>query len=64
MTRAFKAIWLGIVDAYNELFPIVGMNLLWLLFNVPLVLIGLLVVQVATLSMSPHRAAALHSYAR
>jgi len=52
VARGFKAVWLGIVDAYNELFPIVGMNLLWLVLNIPLTLIGLIVVQVASQAMN------------
>jgi uncharacterized membrane protein YesL len=50
--RAFRAIWLGILDAYNELFPIVGMNLCWLLLNIPQTFVGLFVIQVATSSMA------------
>jgi uncharacterized membrane protein YesL len=42
---------MGIVDAYNELFPVVGMNLLWLLFNVPLAVVGLVVVQIGTVTL-------------
>lgn len=52
MARALRAIWLGIVDAYNELFPVVGMNLLWLVLNIPLTLVGLIVVQVASQTMT------------
>lgn len=52
MGRTLRAIWQGIVDAYNELFPIVGMNLLWLVFSIPLALIGLLLIQAIALSLS------------
>lgn len=51
MGKGFRAIWLGIVDAYNELFPVVGMNLLWLLFSVPLVVVGLSAIQIGTLAL-------------
>lgn len=44
MARGFRAIWLGILDVYNELFPAVGMNLVWLLLNIPLTLVGTAVV--------------------
>src|SRR5919204_2991780 len=50
--NALRAIWAGIVDGYNELFPIVGMNLLWLLFNIPLGFIGLTVIQLITITMA------------
>ena len=30
MGKAFSITWHGIVDTYNELFPMVGMNLIWL----------------------------------
>jgi uncharacterized membrane protein YesL len=50
--RAFRAVWLGILDAYNELFPVVGMNVIWLLLNIPLTVLGLIVVQIATGAMS------------
>jgi uncharacterized membrane protein YesL len=52
VARPFRAVWLGILDAYNELFPVVGMNLLWLLLNIPLTLVGLAVIQIATSAMS------------
>lgn len=42
--RALRAVWLGIVDVYNELFPSVGMNLVWLLLNIPLGLLGTVLV--------------------
>lgn len=60
MGRAFRAIWLGIVDAYGELFPVVGMNLLWLLFNIPIVMVGMLVIQlgVGMLSLAEDAASA------
>jgi uncharacterized membrane protein YesL len=49
--KALRAIWAGILDGYNELFPIVGMNLLWLIFNIPLGFLGLVVIQVITIAM-------------
>jgi uncharacterized membrane protein YesL len=49
--KALRAVWAGIVDGYNELFPIVGMNLLWLLFNIPLAFVGLVAIQVITIAM-------------
>jgi uncharacterized membrane protein YesL len=49
--KALRAVWAGIVDGYNELFPIVGMNLLWLLFNIPLGFLGLVAIQVITIAM-------------
>jgi uncharacterized membrane protein YesL len=49
--KGLRAIWAGILDGYNELFPIVGMNLLWLLFNVPLGFLGLVVIQIITIAM-------------
>jgi uncharacterized membrane protein YesL len=50
--KGFRAIWLGFLDGYNELFPVVGMNLLWLIFNVPLVFLGLVVIQGGTMALS------------
>ena len=47
MGRAFRAIWLGILDAYGELFPAVGMNLLWFVLTIPFSLLGLGIVQIA-----------------
>src|SRR5205814_4231751 len=49
--KALRAVWAGIVDGYNELFPIVGMNLLWLLFNIPLAFVGLVAIQIITVAM-------------
>jgi uncharacterized membrane protein YesL len=49
--KALRAIWAGIVDGYNELFPIVGMNLLWLVFNIPLAFVGLVAIQAITIAM-------------
>jgi uncharacterized membrane protein YesL len=43
---------MGIVDAYGDLFQIVGMNLLWLVFTIPTAVLGLLVVQIATAAMT------------
>jgi uncharacterized membrane protein YesL len=39
-------IWKGVVGTYDNLFPLVGMNLLWLVLSVPLVIVvtGLLLV--------------------
>lgn len=50
MGKALSITWRGIVDAYNEMFPMVGMNLIWFGLNVvlglvfsPLLLLGGLV---------------------
>jgi uncharacterized membrane protein YesL len=32
-------IWRGIVEVYDNLFPLVGMNLLWLVLSIPLVVV-------------------------
>jgi uncharacterized membrane protein YesL len=39
-------IWRGVVEVYDNLFPLVGMNLLWLVLSIPLVVVvtGLLLV--------------------
>lgn len=37
MINPFGIIWRGITDVYGELFPMVGMNLLWLAINIPIV---------------------------
>ncbi|MGH7862307.1 MAG: hypothetical protein ACREOS_08720 [Candidatus Dormibacteraceae bacterium] len=37
MVNPFAIIWRGIVDVYGDLFPMVGMNLLWLLISIPIV---------------------------
>lgn len=37
MVNPFAIIWRGIVDVYGELFPMVGMNLIWLVINIPVV---------------------------
>lgn len=42
----FGTIWQSVIDVYDNLFPMVGMNLLWLLLSVPLVAIGALVLVV------------------
>src|SRR5262245_49514762 len=49
--KALRAVWAGIVDGYNELFPIVGMNLVWLFLNIPLGFLGLVLIQLITLTM-------------
>lgn len=36
MSKALRAIWTGITDAYGELFSVVGMNVLWFLLSVPI----------------------------
>jgi uncharacterized membrane protein YesL len=46
MGKGLRAVWSGITDAYGELFPVVGMNLLWLLFSTPLAAVGLLFIVV------------------
>ena len=35
----FAILWKSVVDVYDNLFPMVGMNLLWLLLSIPLVVI-------------------------
>ena len=35
MVNPFSIIWRAIVDVYGELFPMVGMNLLWLVISIP-----------------------------
>ena len=52
MSKALRSTWQGILDAYGELFPAVGMNLLWLLLNFPLVIVGLGAIQLGTLTLS------------
>lgn len=37
MVNPFGIIWRAVVDVYGELFPMVGMNLLWLLLSIPIV---------------------------
>lgn len=37
MINPFRVIWRAIVDVYGELFPMVGMNLLWLIMSIPIV---------------------------
>lgn len=37
MVNPFAIIWRGVVDVYGELFPMVGMNLLWLIISIPIV---------------------------
>lgn len=39
MVSPFSVLWRSIVDFYNELFPMVGMNLLWMIVTVPFALI-------------------------
>ena len=39
MTNPFSVLWRSAVNVYDELFPMVGMNLLWLLLSIPLVLV-------------------------
>jgi uncharacterized membrane protein YesL len=51
MGKGLRAVWSGIVDAYGELFPVVGMNLLWLLISTPIAAVGLLLVVVAVGTM-------------
>jgi len=43
VVNPFAIIWRGIVDVYGELFPMVGMNLLWLLISIPLVAVMTLI---------------------
>jgi uncharacterized membrane protein YesL len=44
MGKGFRAVWSGITDAYGELFPVVGMNLVWLLISTPLAALGLVLI--------------------
>jgi uncharacterized membrane protein YesL len=41
----FSILWKSVVDVYDNLFPMVGMNLLWLLVSIPVVVVvtGILV---------------------
>jgi uncharacterized membrane protein YesL len=48
MGKGLRAVWSGLVDAYGELFPVVGMNLLWLLFSTPIMAVLFLIVIVTT----------------
>lgn len=43
MVNPFAIIWRAIVDVYGELFPMVGMNLLWLIISIPIVAVLTLV---------------------
>ncbi|HEY3080080.1 MAG TPA: hypothetical protein VGM69_09255 [Chloroflexota bacterium] len=54
MGKGLRAVWLGITDAYGELFPVVGMNLVWLLLSTPIAAIGLvfIVIGVGTASIA------------
>jgi uncharacterized membrane protein YesL len=52
MGKGLRAVWSGLVDAYGELFPVVGMNLLWLLFSTPLLALLFFIVIVATGSVN------------
>lgn len=44
MITGIRAIWRGIVDTYGDLFPMVGMNALWLLFSLPILFVLLFLV--------------------
>jgi uncharacterized membrane protein YesL len=35
----FGIIWKGVAETYDNLFPLVGMNLLWLILSIPLVVV-------------------------
>ena len=48
MGKGLRAVWSGLVDAYGELFPVVGMNLLWLLFSTPIMALLFLIVIITT----------------
>src|SRR5207248_6633278 len=39
MTNPFAVLWRSAANVYDELFPMVGMNLLWLLLSLPVVLV-------------------------
>ncbi|TAK21040.1 MAG: hypothetical protein EPO26_16275 [Chloroflexota bacterium] len=40
MGRAFRAYFSGLADTYGELFPVVGMNVLWIALSTPLLALG------------------------
>jgi|GEM_PF-3770532 len=73
----FTIIWKAIVDVYDNLFPMVGMNLIWLVLSIPLVavvsmvlwafkvdptLAGLLALLLAMLAPNP-ASVGIHKYA-
>ena len=43
MVNPFAILWKSALDVYGELFPMVGMNLLWLVISVPVVVVVTLV---------------------
>jgi uncharacterized membrane protein YesL len=43
MINPFRILWRSLVDVYEGLFPMVGMNLLWLLISIPIVFVATLV---------------------
>ncbi|HLH72447.1 MAG TPA: hypothetical protein VKX96_04115 [Chloroflexota bacterium] len=43
MINPFTILWKSVVDVYGELFPMVGMNVLWLILSIPIVLVVTLV---------------------
>ena len=52
MGKGLRAVWSGMTDAYGELFPVVGMNMLWLLFSTPILAVLFFVVIVSTSAVS------------
>lgn len=73
----FAIIWRSVVDVYDNLFPMVGMNLLWLVLSIPLVIVvsgilvlfqveptlaGLLALLLAMLAPNP-ASVGIHNYA-
>lgn len=53
MGKGLRAVWAGLLDTYGELFPVVGMNLLWLLFSTPILALLFLVVVVTSGAAAP-----------
>ena len=53
MVNPFTIIWRAIVDVYGELFPMVGMNLLWLVISIPIVGVATLVLMAFRIPAEP-----------
>jgi uncharacterized membrane protein YesL len=77
MTNPFAILWKSVVNVYDDLFPMVGMNLLWLVISIPIALViwgvfilvhvpgdlaVLLAMLVAVLAPSP-ASVGIHNYA-
>jgi len=43
MVNPFRILWRSLVDVYEGLFPMVGMNLLWILISIPVVFLATLI---------------------